>query len=258
MFDAAHAETLKLTNATFTSSNSSIVSVDKNGTITAKKAGKEKITISKNVDGKTLSAQVTVNVPEVYSSITASSSSTSLKVGGSATISYTLKGSNSKVTSDSNVVIRSTNDEIVSVNGNKITAKKVGSTNVVVQYVSSDQKVKLSTYVKIEVYEDKTCYRYKAASGTTYQACGSGYHRAGTKNRCYKKLSNVNSSLVCGYKYSNTKWWNGACYQLKFTSKAVTAYSKNYSYTASEATANKGKDKKKITCKNTCSASACK
>ena len=115
---------------TWSSSNTSVATVDKNGKVTAKKAGTATITV-KTANGKTASCNVTVQaVQAVPTSVSLNKTSLTLDVGKSYTLTKTVSPSNA-VTS---YTWRSSNTSVATVDSNgKVTAKASGTATITVK-----------------------------------------------------------------------------------------------------------------------------
>lgn len=112
----------------WSSNNSSVASVDKNGKVTAKSSGTAIITV-KTVDGK-FSKTATVKVNSIKaSSVTLSPTSTSIDVGGTTKITATINPSEA---SNNNITWGSSDTSIATVNSNGVvTGKKAGTVDIV-------------------------------------------------------------------------------------------------------------------------------
>lgn len=125
----------------WSSSDSSVASVDSSGVVTAKKAGTVTITatstLSKDGDKK---GTVTVTVNKAAVTISLDKSEVSLKVGETATVTATVSEGNVKWSSD--------NDKIAKVENGKITAVAEGETTV---KVTSEADTSKSATCKVVV-----------------------------------------------------------------------------------------------------------
>ena len=119
-----------VTSYTWSSSNTSVATVDGNGKVTAKKAGTATITV-KTANGKTASCNVTVQaVQAVPTSVSLNKTSLTLDVSKSYTLAKTVSPSNA-VTS---YTWSSSNTRVATVDGNgKVTAKQVGTATITVK-----------------------------------------------------------------------------------------------------------------------------
>ena len=115
---------------TWSSSNTSVATVDSNGKVTAKKAGTATITVT-TANGKTASCNVTVQaVQAVPTSVSLNKTSLTLDVGKSYTLTKTVSPSNA-VTSYN---WSSSNTSVATVDKNgKVTAKKAGTATITVK-----------------------------------------------------------------------------------------------------------------------------
>ena len=118
------------TSYTWSSSNTSVATVDSNGKVTAKKAGTANITV-KTSNGKTATCKVTVKstATTAPTSISLSKSSLTLGAGESYTLTKSVYPSNA-VTS---YTWSSSNTSVATVSNGKVTAKKAGTTNITVK-----------------------------------------------------------------------------------------------------------------------------
>ena len=112
---------------TWSSSNTSVATVDSNGKVTAKQVGTATITV-KTANGKTASCNVTVQA--VPTSVSLNKTSLTLDVSKSYTLAKTVSPSNA-VTS---YTWSSSNTRVATVDGNgKVTAKQVGTATITVK-----------------------------------------------------------------------------------------------------------------------------
>ena len=119
-----------VTSYTWSSSNTSVATVDGNGKVTAKKAGTATITV-KTANGKTASCNVTVQaVQTVPTSVSLNKTSLTLDVSKSYTLAKTVSPSNA-VTS---YTWSSSNTSVATVDSNgKVTAKASGTATITVK-----------------------------------------------------------------------------------------------------------------------------
>ena len=118
------------TSYTWSSSNTSVATVDENGKVTAKQVGTATITVT-TANGKTASCNVTVQaVQAVPTSVSLNKTSLTLDVGKSYTLAKTVSPSNA-VTS---YTWSSSNTSVATVDSNgKVTAKKAGTATITVK-----------------------------------------------------------------------------------------------------------------------------
>lgn len=113
----------------WTSSNTSVVAVDSNGTVTARGVGNAKITV-KTSNGKTAVCDVTVT-PLDPTSISLSQNSLSLNIGDTSKLSYTITPSNAK---NQSVTWSSSNTNVATVDSTGlVTAKSAGTVKITVK-----------------------------------------------------------------------------------------------------------------------------
>lgn len=147
-------------DVTWSSGNSKVASVDKNGVVTAKKAGKAVITV-KTKDGS-FKAKCTVNVVIKAKSLEISKDSYTVKSGSSVKIGYTVLPAN---TTDKSLTWKSANKKVAKVNQNgvvtgvaggkvKITAKTENgiAATCIVTVIQTPSSVKLSSS-SVSLYE---------------------------------------------------------------------------------------------------------
>ncbi len=124
-------------NVTYKTSNKKVATVSKTGVVTARKAGKAKITATIKVNGKNKTTTCTVTVKKP--SIKLAKSSATLKVGATTTIKVTS-------TPAGKATFKTSNKKVATVNGNGVvTAKKKGTAKITVKCngVSKTFKVKV-------------------------------------------------------------------------------------------------------------------
>lgn len=166
-------------NASFSSSDASIASVDGSGKVTAVKAGKATITASAN--GKTAVCAVTVTAAPEAASITLSGS-TSIKVGETTTITAAIKPDGKVIT------LAKVSDQAiaaVSVSGNAISVKglKGGSTTLSVSSDNGKEATITINVTETDKYSDDA-QLYDSAMNALYVREGDIYRLA--KYRDYK------------------------------------------------------------------------
>ena len=149
------AAIIKPDNATerdivWSSSDSSVVSVDENGVIKGLKAGTATITV-KTIDGKVV-ATSTITVKEVpVESITFDSDDISVKVGNTAQINATVKPDNA---TDKELIWTTSDSSIATVDSTgKVTGKKVGVVTIIAR--TTDGTVQQTVTITVEMnYND--------------------------------------------------------------------------------------------------------
>ena len=125
--------TIKPDNATnkkviWSSSNSSVATVDEGGTITAIASGSASITAKTEDGGKTATCSVKVNAQaHPVESVELNKTSASLKVGETTTLTATVKPDNA---SDKTVTWSSSDASVASVENGVVTAKKIGTATI--------------------------------------------------------------------------------------------------------------------------------
>ena len=116
-------------SVTWSSSDSSVASVDGNGVVTAAKAGKATIKVTTDDGGFKASCTVTVSAPSV-TGVSLDRSEASLKVGESVTLSATVSPSDA---SNRNVTWSSSDSSVASVDGSGVvSAAKAGKATITV------------------------------------------------------------------------------------------------------------------------------
>jgi len=144
------AATIKPSNATnkgvtWSSSDTSIATVDSNGKVTAKKAGTVTITVTTK-DGK-FTEKCTVKVTEVkVTGVSLNKTSLDLTVGGTYKLAATVKPSNA---TNKGVTWSSSDTSIATVDSNgKVTAKKAGTVTITVKTNDGGYTAKCTVTVK--------------------------------------------------------------------------------------------------------------
>ena len=137
----------------WTSSNTSIVTVNEDGDITAKKPGTA--TVKAIVDDAEAICKVTVKAP--LQSIAMSKTSASINVGASVALSVSYAPSNT--TDSKNVTWTTSNSSVATVSGGKVTGKKAGTAKITAK-VGSFTKVCTVTVkaVKGSFVNTNACY----------------------------------------------------------------------------------------------------
>ena len=116
-------------NISWSSSNTSVATVN-NGVVTAIKAGTATITVTAEDGGKTATCQVTVNA-KVYNveSVSLDKTNITLTEGDSETLTATVSPSNA---TNKNVIWKSSNTSVATVNNGVVTAIKAGTATITV------------------------------------------------------------------------------------------------------------------------------
>ncbi len=115
---------------TWTSSDSNVVTVDENGNIKALKEGKATITVTTTDGGFTATTEVTVSKDIVaVTGVSFDRTSIDVPYGTTYTLKADIEPSNA---TNKNLIWKSSNTDIVTVNKGVITAKKVGTATVTV------------------------------------------------------------------------------------------------------------------------------
>lgn len=129
---------------TWSTSKSSVATVDKNGKVTGVKAGTATITV-KTVNGKSASCTVTVDDVQA-TSVTLNNSTLSVKKGSSATLTATIAPKN---TADKTLTWSTSNSAVATVSGGKVTGVKAGTATITVKTKNGK-----SATCKVTVTED--------------------------------------------------------------------------------------------------------
>ena len=118
-------------NVTWSSSNTSVATVNSSGKVTAVKAGTATITVTTEDGGKTATCSVTVTDPVIsVTGVSLNKNSLSLEKGSNETLIATITQSNA---TNKNVTWRSSNTSIATVNSSgKVTAVKAGTATITV------------------------------------------------------------------------------------------------------------------------------
>ncbi|MBQ8134195.1 MAG: leucine-rich repeat protein [Clostridia bacterium] len=154
---------------TWYSSKEGIASVNlSDGTVTANKAGTTVIT-AKSSNGKKATCTVTVKNPTAAKSVKLNKTAITLGKGKTATLKATVSPGN---TTDKKVTWSTSNKNIVTVSGGKITAKKVGTATITVKTVNG-KTAKCKVTVKnlpTKVKLNKTSASLKVKKSLTLKA----------------------------------------------------------------------------------------
>ena len=182
----------------WTSSNSSVATVDIRGKVTAKKAGTATITAINRSSGKKATCKVTVTSP--VTSITLSKSSATLIKGNTLKLTAT---ANPKTATNKKITWGSYNPSVASVDSNgKVTAKKAGTATI--QATASDRNGAKAT-CKITVKDQKVSwiklntYNVSLKTGQTKHISATAYpttasNRAISWSSSNGRVAKVNSS----------------------------------------------------------------
>lgn len=138
-------------NLSYASSNPDIVSVDENGTMTAKKVGGANITISFAGNDRYLANSTTVKV-------TVSEVSSEISVDSNVEMGYNEKlNLNATLNHEGNLTYVSSNSSVVSVDKDGIiTAENIGEANITITYGGSDKFKACSATVNVNVSKATT------------------------------------------------------------------------------------------------------
>lgn len=131
------------TSVTWSSSNSSIATVDGNGTVTAVKAGSATITVSTNDGGYTATCNVTVGVP--VTGVTLNKSTLNLDISQTETLVATVLPNNA---TNKNVTWSSSNTSVATVNSNGL-VNPVGNGTCTITVTTQDGGYKATCSVTV-------------------------------------------------------------------------------------------------------------
>ena len=165
---------------TWSSSNTSVATVDSAGKVTAVKAGTATITATSN-NGKKVNCTVTVNAKTVaVTGITLNKTSVTLNVGGSETLQATIQPSNA---TNKTVTWSSSNTSVATVDSaGKVTAVKAGTATIT---ATSNNSKKASCTVT--VVEKQPSVSYTAhVQNTGWQSFVKDGGFAGTEGKSYR------------------------------------------------------------------------
>ena len=138
-------------NVYWTSSDSSVATVDNSGKVTAVKAGSATITVTTEDGGKTATCSITVN-EKVYPviSVTLDKTSVELTEGDITVLTATVNPSNA---SNKNVYWNSSDSSVATVdNSGKVAAVKAGSATITVTTEDGGKTATCSVTVKEKIY----------------------------------------------------------------------------------------------------------
>lgn len=132
-------------NVTWSSSNTSVATVDSNGNVSAIKVGTAVITVRTEDGGKTATCAVTVN-PILVTGVSLNQTSLTMTVGDTETLTATITPTNA---TDKSIVWSSSNTSVATVSSSGVvTAKAAGSATITVTTNDSGKKATCSITVK--------------------------------------------------------------------------------------------------------------
>ncbi len=136
-------------NVIWKSSNTSVATVS-NGKVTALKAGTATITVTTDDGGKTAACQVTVNA-RIYNveSVSLDKTSITLTEGDSETLTATVSPSNA---TNKNVIWKSSNTSVATVNNGVVTALKAGTATITVTTEDGGKTATCQVTVNARIY----------------------------------------------------------------------------------------------------------
>ena len=189
-------------DVTWSSSDTSVATVNSNGKVTAKKAGTATITVTTKDGGFKVTCKVTVKDPVAVSSVKLSQEALTLTVGGSKTITATVLPNDA---ANKNVTWSSSDTSVATVSNGKITAKKVGTATIIVTTVDGKETAKCV----VTVNEAPASY---AIVFTPHEQEGTGsvlqYTYTVTKNsvvfKDYSKIGITGGGILGTYADKNT------------------------------------------------------
>lgn len=211
---------------TWTSSNTAVATVNTNGVVTSKKEGEVTITAETSNGKRATCKIVVINNSIPVTKIALNKTSINLVYGKNITLTKTITPSNAT----SIVTWESANTNIATVDQNgKITAKKVGTTKIIVK---SDNGIKAECAVTISPYikEDKFPYRYQDETADltiekkTYTSSINNkktvYYQAHLILKDYERL---NTGLTRTVKHTDGKYLTAKISQAASKAKAIFA-----------------------------------
>lgn len=211
-------------NATFTSSNSKVATVDSNGKITCKSAGNSNISVIAN--GVTLKCKVKVINPTIkYKS--------KIYIKNSTTIS--IRGKVGKST------FKSSNKKVATVNSKgKITGKKKGTCTIIIRTNGVTLKRRITVInprlnkksiklvqgktFKLKVYGGNGKVKYSSNNNKIATVSKYGNIRAKYAGSCKVTVIRNGIKLVCKIKVTASKYPVGLKYNFKQTKKNITRH----------------------------------
>ena len=193
---------------TWTTSNSSVATVDSNGKVTAKGAGTATITVKTN-NGKTATCKVTVINPTVaVTSVSLNKTSLSLVKGNSTTLTATVNPSNA---TNKALTWSTSNSSVATVDSNgKITAKGAGTATITVK-TSNELIATCSIIIPYTI---------------TYNLNGGKNHNS-NPNTYYGKNMTLKNPKKKGYTFSG--WYSDKKFKNKvmnFSNRDITLYAR--------------------------------
>ena len=193
-------------NISWSSSNTSVATVN-NGKVTAIKAGTATITVTTDDGGKTATCQVTVNA-RIYNveSVSLDKTSITLTEGDSETLTATVSPSNA---TNKNVIWKSSNTSVATVNNGVVTAIKAGTATITVTTDDGGKTATCQVTVNARIYNvesvslDKTSITLTEGDSETLTATVSPSN-ATNKNVIWKSsntsVATVNNGVVTALK----------------------------------------------------------
>ena len=212
-------------NATFTSSNSKVATVNSNGKITCKSAGNSNITVIAN--GVTLNCTITVKNPVI------NCTKKTIYVKKSTTIS--IRGKVGKAT------FKSSNKKVATVNSKgKITGKKKGNCTIIIRTNDVILKRRITVInprlnkksiklvqgktFKLKVYGGNGKVKYSSSNNRIATVSKYGNIKAKYAGSCKITIIRNGIKLVCKVKITASKYPVGLKYNFKQTKKNITRH----------------------------------